>query len=413
VNKQRLAFTLVELLVVIAIIGILMGLLIPAVNAAREAGRKAECANNVRQMALAAIAHDTQKGALPGYVQKYGVFAGGVADPSDPNNYGGTVPRHVKIGTWAVALLPSLDAQPTYEHWTQDRYPVVADGAGDLGQTDGDAGDGFHTLAAPNLAVFQCASNPNTESEYGRNSYVSNNGFTPFRWAAGASAPTVFNGAAAAAAFLDSQSRDNGAFNCKYNVSIVSSKFVHASEGSKIRLEDFKDGPGNTILFSENVQALPWHRPGLVNASSFLTAAATDTEVAFSMESARYINGLVWHYEDPDSANAAMATLWNKVGGSTPVIPGAVNSFHKVNGGGTSASDDIFVKAITDTESASHLARPSSAHVDSVNCGMADGATRSIRSSIDYRVYQALLTPRGKSSSVPWQEFILTDEAIQ
>lgn len=62
---NRLAFTLVELLVVIAIIGILVSLLLPAVNAAREAARNSQCINNLRQIALASLNYESSKGHLP------------------------------------------------------------------------------------------------------------------------------------------------------------------------------------------------------------------------------------------------------------------------------------------------------------------------------------------------------------
>ncbi|MDR0704082.1 MAG: DUF1559 domain-containing protein, partial [Planctomycetaceae bacterium] len=65
VRSSPFGFTLVELLVVISIISMLAGMLLPAVNAAREAGRRAVCMNNQSQLALACINYDSAKQALP------------------------------------------------------------------------------------------------------------------------------------------------------------------------------------------------------------------------------------------------------------------------------------------------------------------------------------------------------------
>ncbi|MDA7980799.1 MAG: DUF1559 domain-containing protein [Pirellulales bacterium] len=68
-GKSRGAFTLVELLVVIVIVGLMIGLILPAVQAAREFSRRTECANNMRQLSFAISKFETDKRRYPGYVE--------------------------------------------------------------------------------------------------------------------------------------------------------------------------------------------------------------------------------------------------------------------------------------------------------------------------------------------------------
>lgn len=220
--------------------------------------------------------------------------------------------------------------------------------------------------------------------------------------------------------FADSQEASNGVGNSKYNVTAVNSTSgigKHSEEGPSITLDGLKDGQGFTALFSENLQALPWFLPGLLDSEDLVMTGTLQKDLVFNASlqlpawSARFIHGMVWHYEDTKSTDENMQFAWNKLGTSSdPVIPSDVNPLHKINGRGTDVSEDIFNKTIKNPNDAYNLARPASAHVDGVNFGFADGATRFIVDSVDYRVYQAILTPRGKSSYVPWPEFVLKDE---
>ncbi|MCA9262300.1 MAG: DUF1559 domain-containing protein [Planctomycetales bacterium] len=101
--RRRVGFTLVELLVVIAIIAILTALLLPAVNAAREAARRAECLNNLRQFGL----------AFQNHVSVYKSYPSGGWNWNDPPTYNGTNPVFgpgQKAG-WGFQVLPYLEQQ--------------------------------------------------------------------------------------------------------------------------------------------------------------------------------------------------------------------------------------------------------------------------------------------------------------
>ena len=107
-NPKSTAFTLVELLVVITIIGILIGLLLPAVQMAREAARRMQCSSNVKQIGLALHNYHDAHSCLPfgaGY-DNVNVYQPGY--PTNKINF-------ERGGTWAAMILPFLDRQGHYD----------------------------------------------------------------------------------------------------------------------------------------------------------------------------------------------------------------------------------------------------------------------------------------------------------
>ncbi len=110
-RSRRRAFTLVELLVVIAIIGILVSLLLPAVQAAREAARRAQCSNNLKQIGLALHNYHSAFSTLP---------PGGVH--SGDNNV-----RSEAFINWAISILPFLEQQPLFDSYNPNLYNTHPD----------------------------------------------------------------------------------------------------------------------------------------------------------------------------------------------------------------------------------------------------------------------------------------------
>jgi prepilin-type N-terminal cleavage/methylation domain-containing protein len=115
--SQRRGFTLVELLVVIAIIGILVALLLPAVQAAREAARRTQCTNHIKQMMLAMLNFESAKKCFPsGGIAPYASIENYLTDssPTNPNPQGQPLGPDRQGLSWAYQILPYLEEAATY-----------------------------------------------------------------------------------------------------------------------------------------------------------------------------------------------------------------------------------------------------------------------------------------------------------
>jgi prepilin-type N-terminal cleavage/methylation domain-containing protein len=146
VNKKfavsRQGFTLVELLVVIAIIGVLVALLLPAIQAAREAARRNACLSNFKQVGVAMHNFVAAKGHLP---SGQNVWREGRFNCANPGNPTASLPDHIGWG-WGTFILPYLEQQAIYDRM-------------DFNQAWFATGDSF-VAAATKLPVYLCPSDP-------------------------------------------------------------------------------------------------------------------------------------------------------------------------------------------------------------------------------------------------------------
>lgn len=148
-TNRRTAFTLVELLVVIAIIGILVALLLPAVQAAREAARRMQCSNNLKQLALGCHNyHDTYKTLPPGFVQQNWPYTG-------YNDWG-----------WGALILPRIEQQSLYDEIEVGRLTLDQ-------SADPAVGNHRDAMRVP-LPSFRCPSDvgPKTNTFRARHPYA-------------------------------------------------------------------------------------------------------------------------------------------------------------------------------------------------------------------------------------------------
>jgi prepilin-type N-terminal cleavage/methylation domain-containing protein/prepilin-type processing-associated H-X9-DG protein len=261
---KKSGFTLVELLVVIAIIGTLMGLLLPAVQSAREAGRRNTCSNNLSQLGKAVVAFDGRQNFIPGY-------------------------RNANISTgattysWPVQLLPNLERR--------DIFNAAVTNSGTL-------------TATPYIDLFACPSTPPDSTATAVLAYAGNCGAVN-------TAATFTNGNA-----LTSTPNKGDGVMFDTTASRIGLDFVGGG-----------DGTANTLLFSEKCGAsvgtpLQWSFAQTAATFTLLatTSAGTPGFVSPGTTAGTAATGKLLNTGTSGNANAYFYPSSNHPGGAVAVF---------------------------------------------------------------------------------------------
>ncbi|MEQ8785237.1 MAG: DUF1559 domain-containing protein [Pirellulaceae bacterium] len=307
--KQRQGFTLIELMVVIAIIGVLAGLLLVALGPARAAVRNYQCNYNLGELAKGVQTFHTNKDRFPGSFE---------AAPTSS----------VHPFPWTVNLMPYVDEQTRFEGLRA--APDVG-----LNITAGDTTDDPNQQLLALLSIYYCPSDPDAIAGPHLN-YVANMGRDDIE----------LNG------LSQPETRGNGVFFNRFGTNYPVT----------LKLDQVKDGAGQTILFTENRDATQWNTVELPGGAPNLIS--------------EYHQGVLWF----PTTSATTQELFNQnMGLNTP--------------GPT-------------------YARPSSMHIGSFNVAFCDGSVKTISENISPVIYRYMMTPIGDKAN-PQVIGVVNDSDLQ
>jgi prepilin-type N-terminal cleavage/methylation domain-containing protein/prepilin-type processing-associated H-X9-DG protein len=404
----RRGFTLVELLVVITIIGILMALLLPAVQTAREAARRAQCSNNLKQIGLGILNFESVHKRLP---------TGG--EGTDFSAVGGSpmAPRtkFSRTGLF-VHLLPFIEHSDIYNQLdlSKSYRDTTVRFAGTTNATSN------AQACSRDITTYLCPSNPYLaykESVTGANLIFPSMSAGDSHQMYGnldyfATVYTDISDGSNSASAVPAGGRDAAHYRAEGALTVAdgshsatdkddAGKFADGTRASGVPISAINDGTSNTIAVIEDAGRIcPVFAQGTYGGTygSYIEtmdggAVLEPQDQTATTDAGGKVRRAVWRWADPDAGGSGISGPTKDATASVAYTGKVINNNnYPVGGGSSTAQDGIGVNMSWTVNNCGLNDEPFSFHSNGCNCVLADGSVRFLEESLDAVTLRRLVT---------------------